>query len=134
MYSSQATVATDRASRYLTQLGRHTGQMSRLAFHRTMRHGQGGAPPEVGHSEFSDTDAVITFGQGRCTLHATDDTLTLHAEADDLEQLRRIQDGITRRLERISRRDQLTVAWSPPQSGAKARGAVEDPKDTSTHP
>jgi hypothetical protein len=134
VYSSQATVTTDRASRYLTQLGRHTGQMNRLAFHRTMRHGHGGAPPEVGHSEWSDTDAVITFGHGRCTLHATDDTLTLHAEADDLEQLRRIQDGITRRLERISRRDQLTVSWSPPASNATSRSAVEDPRDTATPP
>lgn len=120
MYSSQASVATNRASRYLTQLGRHTGQMSRLAFHRTMRHGHDGAPPGVGHSERSDTDAVITFAQGRCTLHATDNALTLHAEADDLEQLRRIQDGIARRLGRIGRRDQLTVVWSQPASDAKA--------------
>jgi hypothetical protein len=134
MYSSQATVATERASPYLTQLGRHTGQMSRLAFHRTMRHGHGDAPPEVGHSEWSDTDAVVTFGQGRCTLHATDDALTLHAEADDLEQLRRIQDGITRRLGRIGRRDQLTVSWSPPASDARSRGAVDNPKHTATHP
>ena len=134
MYSSQATVATDRASRYLTQLGRHTGQMSRLAFHRTMRHAQGGAPPEVGHNGFSDTDAVITFGQGRCTLHATDDALTLRAEADDLEQLRRIQDGVARRLGRIGRRDQLTVAWSPPASDAATHGARKNPKYTATPP
>lgn len=116
MYTSQATVATDRASRYLAQLGRHTGQMSRLSFHRTMRHAQGGSPPEIAHSEWSDTDGVIAFGQGRCTLHATEDALTLHAEAENPEQLRRIQDGIARRLERISRRDQLTVSWSPTAS------------------
>lgn len=120
MYTSEATVATTRASRYLAQLGRHTGQMSHLSFHRTMRHGQGDSPPEVAHSEWSETDAVIAFGQGRCTLHATDDSLTLHAEANDLEQLRRIQDGIARRLERIGRRDELTVAWSTPAPEPKA--------------
>jgi len=120
VYSSHARIATDRASRYLTQLGRHTGQMSRLSFHRTPRHGHGGASAEVAHSEWSDTDAVIAFGQGRCTLRATEDALALHAEAEDLEQLRRIQDGVTRRLERISRRDQLTVAWSPASSDATA--------------
>lgn len=127
MYTSHATVTTDRASRYLAQLGRHTGQMSRLAFHRTPRHGQGGAPPEVAHSEWSDTDGVIAFGQGRCTLHASEDALKLRAEAEDLEQLRRIQDGIARRLERIGRRDQLTVAWSPSASGTTAGAEADAP-------
>jgi len=116
VYSSHAHIPTDRASRYLTQLGSHTGQMSRLPFHRTLRHGHGGTPSEVAHSEWSDTDGVITFGQGRCTLHAAEDALTLHAEAEDPEQLRRIQDGIARRLEGISRRDRLTVTWSPAAS------------------
>ncbi|NUP46850.1 MAG: DUF2218 domain-containing protein [Catenulispora sp.] len=63
--------------------------------------------------EWSNTDGVIEFGPGRCTLHATADTLTLSVEADDPQQMRRVQDGITRRLERIGRRDQLTVVWSP---------------------
>ena len=134
MYTSRASVATDRASRYLAQLGKHTGQMSRLALHRTLRHGHGGAPPEVAHSEWSDTDGVITFGEGRCTVHATDDALVLDAEAADLEQLGRIRDGITRRLERIGHRDQLTVTWSPPETAAPTNAATDPPKDEATAP
>src|SRR5215472_5665990 len=38
-------------------------------------------------------------------------TLTLHAEAADEENLRRIQDLITARLERFGQRDHLKVDW-----------------------
>lgn len=119
MFSSQAHIPTDRASRYLAQLGKHTGQLGRLSLHRVQRHGHGAAPPEVAHSEWSDSDGVIAFGQGRCTLRATDGALILHAEAADPEQLRRIQDGVARRLEGIGRRDRLTVSWGPTTSGTE---------------
>ena len=119
MPASQARVRTDRAGRYLAQLCNHGGQMSRLALHRPRSHGDGGRPPAVRYAEASDTDGVIDFGGGRCTLHATYDALTLTAEADDLENLRRIQEGIARRLERIGRRDRLAVTWSrTPEVGA----------------
>jgi hypothetical protein len=118
MPASQARVVTGRASRYLTQLCQHTGQLSTLGRHALARrhgHGGGGAAPMPRHAEWSGTDGVIDFGGGRCTLHATDEELELNAEASDQLQLRRIQEAITGRLEQIGRRDQLTVTWGPSQ-------------------
>jgi hypothetical protein len=88
-------------------------------------HGDGGAASMPQRAEWSDTDGIIDFGWGRCTVHATDEGLVLHAEADDQQQLRRIQDAITARLERIGRRDRLTVTWqqTPPEPGSAASAA-----------
>jgi hypothetical protein len=120
MPASQARVPTDRASRYLTHLCKHSGQMSALALDPGHGHGDGGAASMPRHAEWSDTDGVIDFGWGRCTLHATGEGLVLHAEADDQQQLRRIQDAIAVRLERIGRRDRLTLTWrqTPPEAGS----------------
>jgi hypothetical protein len=117
MPASQAHVPTSRASRYLTQLGKHGSQMSRAALHRPRAHADGGTPPAARHTSWTGTDGVIDFGWGRCTLHATSEALTLHAEAGDQQQLQRIQDGIGARLERIGRRDQLTVTWTQAPAG-----------------
>jgi hypothetical protein len=67
------------------------------------------------------TEGIIDFGWGRCTLRAADGTLTLRAEAGDARRLRQIQDGISARLQRIGRHDQLTVTWTdtPPPTGAE---------------
>lgn len=62
--------------------------------------------------ERSEDKAVISFDCGRCTLHATADSLTLHVEAADLDNRRRIQDVLTRRVQTIGRRDRLGVTWS----------------------
>ena len=117
MLTSEARIATDRASRYLTQLGRHAEQMGQGLRHRPRAHGSGDAPPEVERTEWSDTHGVIEFAWGRCVMDATQDTLILRAEADDEDGLRRIQDGIARRLGTIGRRDQLTVTWQPTLPG-----------------
>jgi hypothetical protein len=109
MPSFYARVPTTRASRYLVQLCQHGSLMSRLPRHR--RPGHGGPPPAATLSP-AGTEGVIDFGWGRCTLRASTDALTLHAEADDQQRLEQIQDGITARLERIGRRDQLTVTWT----------------------
>ena len=116
MHDSYAHVSTQRASRYLAQLCKHSGQMARLAFHQPRGHDGGGAMPVPQHTDWSGADGMIDFGWGRCTLHATDSELTLHAEAGDPQQLQRVQDGIARRLERIGRRDQLTVTWTQAQA------------------
>lgn len=111
MPTAEARVPTDRASRYLTQLCRHTNQMGR------MRHA--GSGPQVRHTESSDTTGTVHFGQGTCTLTAEPDALILRVDADDETTLRQLQDGITRRLETIGRRDRLTVTWpaSDPPAG-----------------
>ena len=113
MRASQATIATDRAGRYLIQLCRHSDQMRGPAFARTARHDDGIAALPSPRSEWSDADGIIEFGSGRCILHATNDALTIRAEAGDEQQLARIQEGIARSLERMGRRDELRVAWEP---------------------
>jgi hypothetical protein len=124
MPATIARVPTSRASRYLAQLRSHGSLMSRLPGHRTSGHRQGhgnrqghgdgvsGMPPAATASS-SGAEGIIDFGWGRCTLHASADALTLHAEADDPLHLEQIQGGITARLERMGRRDQLTVTWTP---------------------
>jgi hypothetical protein len=114
---AEARIRTDRASRYLTQLCKHTVRLSSLApGHRHDRRGghdeaQATAIPR--HAECSDTDGRIAFDQGRCTLHATSEELILLVEADDQRQLRLIQEGLSARLQRIGKRDQLTLTWQP---------------------
>ena len=105
---SQARVPTDRAGRYLAQLGSHTTKMS----HGLLKlHGQR-AQPRITGVAGDETEVVVTFAQGRCVLQATGEALVLRAEAEDTQQLQRIQDGIARRLEQIGRRDGLTVVWN----------------------
>lgn len=113
MPAAQAHVPTIRARRYLAQLGSHSRQLGRLARHQAHRPAGRGAAPAARPAEWSDTTGIIHFGWGRCTLDATDEALTLRAEADDPDHLQRIQDGIARRVERIGRRDGLTVTWQP---------------------
>jgi hypothetical protein len=107
MPTFQASVPTSRAGRYLAQLCKHTGHLGALG----LRHGHvKGAVPL--RAECSDTDGTIEFGSGRATLHATGDALLFRIEADDMQHLQRIQEGLTSRLERIGRRDRLTITWS----------------------
>ncbi len=134
MLHSEARVATERAARYLAQLGRHADRMGRsaLAGRLTRAHG-GGTPPAVRHAEASGSRGTIDLGWGRCLLEATEDTLVLRAEAEDEEQLRRVQDGVAARLETIGRRDRLTVVWhrvdAPPSSSPpRASDAPAAPK------
>lgn len=75
--------------------------------------------PPAATASSAGTEGIIDFGWGRCTLNATADALTLHAEAGDPQHLQQIQDGITARLERIGRRDKLTVTWTPALQAAE---------------
>lgn len=127
MPASSAHVPTSRAARYLAQLCNHGRLMSRLTRHRAPGHGQDrghgdghgndGAPPAATASS-AGTEGLIDFGWGRCTLRATAGALTMYAEAGDPQRLRQIEDGISARLQRIGRRDQLTVTWTeaPPST------------------
>lgn len=126
MPASQAHVPTSRASRYLAQLCRHGSQMGQTALRKPHRGGDGGAPPVPRHAGRTGTEGIIDFGWGRCTLQATSEALILRAEAGDQQHLQRIQDGITARLERIGRRDQLTVTWQQAPPGAAQNGPAGD--------
>ena len=113
MQTAEAQVETERPSRYLVQLCRHANEMGDHLGHRPRAH-SGGPAPEIRHVEWSDTDGIVRMDWGQWTMHATTDTLTLRAEADDEENLRRIQELVARRLETIGRRDHLKVTWQRP--------------------
>jgi hypothetical protein len=57
-------------------------------------------------------------------MHADPDTLTVRAEAATEENLQRIQDLITRNLERFGRRDHLKVNWQRPEPPTAEAGEV----------
>ena len=105
MPTAEARVSTDRAGRYLIQLCEHTARIS------THGRGHGGPHTILRHAEHTGTEGIIDFDGGRCTLRVTADELVLLAEADDRQRLRLVQDAITARLQKIGRRDQLTVSW-----------------------
>jgi hypothetical protein len=131
MPSADATISTDRSSRYLTQLCRHLKQTSRMP-HRPPPGEAVRGRPAVHQVDWSDTAGTIRFSDGTCSLRATSDTLTLHVDADDEDVLQRLQDGIARRLETIGRRDRLTVHWRRSDSASDAvrdDTAPDDPTD-----
>jgi hypothetical protein len=119
MPTTEARIETERPSRYLVQLCKHAAAMGSGA-----GDGPGHSPRvhlrnmltrrEVGvRAEWSDAEGVITFEPwGRCTLEAGTNTLTLHVEARDEQDLRRIQDILTKDLDRIGRRENLAVNWA----------------------
>jgi hypothetical protein len=147
----EARIATDRPGRYLAQLCDHMRQLG-AAGHRVHtrsdhggpnhaggEHGNGdhadgdhsiGAPaarendppPRARRVESTDTEGVIDFGNALCTLSAQDSLLTLRLAAGDPRTLSRLQDAMARTLERVGRRDGLSVVWTarPPEGPSQA--------------
>jgi hypothetical protein len=111
MLIAEANVETDRTSRFLVQLCQHLDKVGRAH------------PQMPAHVEWGDDRGVISFQWGRCTLHAFQGLLTLRAEAPDEDTLRRLEHRIGDLLERIGRRDRLTVAWTSPQVVKDERSA-----------
>ena len=121
MPTAEAHVQTEQPGRYLAQLCKHARQVHRLR-HRPPAHngGDGQPPPRVQHAEWTETDGIISFGWGQCTLRATPHTLTLRAEAASEENLRRVQDIVASDIERFGKREHLQVTWQRPQPQAPA--------------
>jgi len=111
MPAAEARVSTSRASRYVKQLCRHADRMRRTRHQPSAGDTATPARPEVNHVDYSGAVAAVQFADGRLTMHATADTLTLHVEAADEEALQRVQDGVAARLHTIGRRDQLATTW-----------------------
>ena len=120
MPASEATVETAQPGRYLTQMCQHASKMGTSRLHRPRSHSGDGAPPEIRHAEWSATDGTVTLNWGQWTMHAGAGTLTLRAEAGTRENLGRIQDLVTARLEKIGRRDRLAVNWQPAETPGDA--------------
>jgi len=122
MLTSEAKVETEHPGRYLTRLCKHASKMGGRRLHQPRGHPGGGEPPEMRHTEWSGTDGTVTLNWGQWTMHAAAGTLTLRAEADSAENLRRIQDLVTARLQKFGRRDHLTVNWQPAEAPAGRPG------------
>jgi hypothetical protein len=101
MFIAEASVATERANRYLVQLCRHIGQIAE-------RH-----PQMRARVEWTEDRGVINFSWGRCLLRAGDTILAVRLEAADEKSLGLIERRVAERLALIGRRDGLTLAWSP---------------------
>jgi hypothetical protein len=120
MPASQATIQTQNPGRYLTQLCQHASKMGKSRMHRPRSHADSSEPPQVRHAEWSATDGTVTLNWGQWIMHAAPGTLTLRAEADIQENLKRLQDLLTTRLEKIGRRDHLAVNWQAAETGGEA--------------
>jgi hypothetical protein len=116
MLIAEAHVATERSSRYLVQLCEHVDKVGR-------------AHPQMQHVEWSDDRGVISLDGGRCTLRALQGVLALHVEAPDEDTLRRVEHRIIDRIERIGRRDHLTVSWTPPRTKGDETARTPDRRD-----
>ncbi|OXM65206.1 DUF2218 domain-containing protein [Amycolatopsis vastitatis] len=113
---AEAHVDTRRAERFLAQLCRHAEAMGGQARHL---HGGDGEPrPEVVKAEYAGNEGKITFSRGACTLRSTSDTLWVHVEAEDADQLARLQGILAADLERFGRRDDLKVTWQGQEGAA----------------
>ncbi|PSM19813.1 MULTISPECIES: DUF2218 domain-containing protein [Nitratireductor] len=86
-----ATVATDKASRYLQQLCKHFGHKRPVTF-----------TPERGS---------IAFDFGACELEAGDETLTMTVNAGTPEDLERMRTVIASHLERFAFREPPAIDW-----------------------
>jgi hypothetical protein len=113
MLTLEAQAETERPSRYLLRFCKHASSMSRVLGNGP--HALRDSPPHRDvqvHAEWSDTQGTVTFDPwGTCTVAATANRLTLRIEATDEADLRRIQDIVTRDLERFSERDSLVLNW-----------------------
>jgi hypothetical protein len=123
MPAAEAVIRTGNADRYLARLRGHTGKMGTHLGQRLRHRGSGGTPPQVRHADWTATSGTVTLNWGQWTVHATPGILELRAEAADAENLRKIQDMLTVRLENFGRSEHLTVTWQP--SGALAAGTAQ---------
>lgn len=115
MLTAEAVIQTEHPDRYLARLSEHTSKMGHRAGH-WRRHGSGGTPPVIVHSDWSATQGAVTLNWGQWTAQAGQGRLTLRAQAGDADDLRRIQDMLTTRLQTFGRREHLTVNWQEPRT------------------
>jgi len=129
MPAAEADIRTDHAASYLARLCGHAGKMSQASHrlsHRPRGHDRDGGPPEVRRVERSGTEATVRLDRGQWTMHALPGRLAVRAEAADEEDLRRIQDLLTTRLERFGRREHLTVTWQAATAEVRTAPGPED--------
>jgi hypothetical protein len=114
MPNAEADIQTEHAARYLVRLCGHAGKMGAAGHrpgHRRPGRARGHAPPEVRRVDCSGTEGTVSLDWGQWTMRAVPGLLAIRAEAADEENLLRIQDLLTTRLENLGRREHLTVTW-----------------------
>jgi hypothetical protein len=110
---SEANLQTAQASELLAQLCRQF--QSRAAAH-----------PDLGIAiQSSEMRSSVDFGWARCVLEASPDALHLRVEADQADDLERLQELLTRHLEHHSSSEQVAVLWS---SGGDPAASPRDPR------
>ena len=93
-FRSVADVPTDAAARYAKQLLSHLGH--KVAVEAIEGEPQGGR---------------LVFAYGTATVVPGSERLTLRAAAEDTELLARVQDVVSRHLERFGARRAVVVEW-----------------------
>jgi hypothetical protein len=129
MPAAEADIRTDHAASYLARLCGHAAKMSQAGHrlrHRPRAHDRGGGPPEVRHVTRAGTEATISLDRGQWTVRALPGRLAVRAEAADEEDLRRIQDLLTARLERFGQREHLSVTWQTAAAEARTTAGPQD--------
>jgi hypothetical protein len=117
MVIAEARIETDRAERYLAQICKHAAAMGGGGHRARLHKGDHSDRDELNvHADWSATRGAVTFTPwGTCAIAADGRILTLRVEASDEENLGRIQDILTRDLDRFGRRDRLVVNWQDSQ-------------------
>ena len=93
-FRSVAVVPTDAAARYAKQLLAHLGH--KVAVEQIVGQPLGGR---------------LVFAYGTATVIPERDQLTLSAAADDAESLTRVEDVVSRHLQRFGARRDFVVNW-----------------------
>jgi uncharacterized protein len=99
-FRSVAEVPTDAAARYAKQLLAHLGH--KVAVEEIEGEPQGGR---------------LVFAYGAASVLPGPDRLTLRASAADAESLARVQDVVSRHLQRFGARRAIVVAWETDSAG-----------------
>jgi hypothetical protein len=131
MPAAEADIRTGHAASYLARLCGHAAKMGQARHHPSHRpraRDHDGGPPEVRHVERSGTEATVSLDRGQWTMRALPGRLAVRAEAADEEDLRRIQDLLTARLEKFGRREHLAVTWQTATAEARTTASPEDPQ------
>jgi hypothetical protein len=116
MSAVEAKIGTDRSGRFLKQLRDHATAMSNNDSGQRPPHSEN--HPVAGRPELQvearENRVVLRFGPlGRCIATADRDALNIRIEAATADDLERIQQIITRDLQRFGQRDGLTITWRP---------------------
>ncbi|WP_405847833.1 DUF2218 domain-containing protein [Streptomyces sp. NBC_01518] len=126
--TAEARIPTDRPSRYLVQLCKHFANKGRHLTHRPRTHTLPELRPDQIQVEWTDSDGTLRLPWGQCTLRALPGTLLARVEADDQENLERLQVLVSTHIDRFSRRDPLRVEWRSSET------AVDAPTETAHLP